>query len=190
MTVTIVAPNAAGGITPRFLELKRMVPAMRREHPLMRDAVDMLAKAPSYDGPRSSGTPQRIARWRTRRAGPSVDRLGAGRALAPAPARRTREATMEGKKAADERDLERQLWAATEVIREAVLRLLQAGEIYPPVIVLAAARVAGEMGADAALEGGEDVENLLDELAEVMRQAGLEHHATLQGEGLLVTGNA
>ena len=95
-----------------------------------------------------------------------------------------------GSKQADARDLERQLWAATETIREAVLRLLQAGEIYPPVIVLAVARVAGEMGANAALEGGEDVERLLGDLAEVMRAAGLEHHALLQGAGLAVTGNA
>jgi hypothetical protein len=91
---------------------------------------------------------------------------------------------MESKKA-DERDLERQMWAATETLREAVLGLLRVGGI-----VLAAARVAGEIGADAALEGGEDVESLLGELAEIMRQAGLEHHATLRGEGLPVTGNA
>ena len=95
-----------------------------------------------------------------------------------------------GGKQTDERDLERQMWAATETLREAVLRLLRVGEIYPQVIVLAAARVAGEIGADAALEGGEDVENLLGELAEIMREAGLKHHATLQGEGLPVAGNA
>jgi hypothetical protein len=91
---------------------------------------------------------------------------------------------------ADERDLERQLWAATETIREAVLRLLQAGDVQPPVIVLAVARVAGEMGAGAALGGGEDVESLLGELAEILREAGLEHHAALQGEGLPVAGHA
>jgi hypothetical protein len=96
---------------------------------------------------------------------------------------------MESKKA-DEWDLERQMWAATETLREAVLGLLRVGGIYPQVIVLAAARVAGEIGANAALEGGEDVENLLGELAEIMRAAGLEHHATLRGEGLPVTGNA
>ena len=95
-----------------------------------------------------------------------------------------------GSKKADERDLERQMWVATETLREAVLRLLRVGGIYPQVIVLAAARVAGEIGADAALEGGEDVESLLGELAEIMRQAGLEHHATLQAGGLKVTGNA
>jgi hypothetical protein len=91
---------------------------------------------------------------------------------------------------ADERDLERQLWAATETIRDAVLRLLQAGGIQPPVIVLAVARVAGEMGAGAALGGGEDVEGLLADLAVILRQAGLEHHAALQGEGLPVAGHA
>jgi hypothetical protein len=58
------------------------------------------------------------------------------------------------------------------------------------VIVLAAARVAGEMNANAALEGGEDVESLLGDLVEIMRAVGLEHHATLRGEGLPVTGNA
>ena len=95
-----------------------------------------------------------------------------------------------GNKQPDERDLERQMWAATETIREAVLRLLRVGEIYPPVIVLAAARVAGEMGADAALEGGEDVENLLGELAGILREAGLRHHATFQAGGPPVAGNA
>jgi hypothetical protein len=95
-----------------------------------------------------------------------------------------------GSKKADEQDLERQMWAATETLREAVLGLLRVGGIYPQVIVLAAARVAGEMGANAALEGGEDVENLLGELAEIMRQAGSEHHATLRAGGLKVTGNA
>ena len=95
-----------------------------------------------------------------------------------------------GGKKTDKRDLERQMWAATETLREAVLRLLRVGEIYPQVIVLAAARVADEIGANAALEGGEDVENLLGELAEIMREAGLKHHATLQGEGLPVAGNA
>ena len=71
-----------------------------------------------------------------------------------------------------------------------MLRLQQVGGIYPPVIVLAVAEMAGEMGADAAMVNGEDVESLLGDLAEVMRAAGLEHHATLQGEGLPVTGNA
>jgi hypothetical protein len=95
-----------------------------------------------------------------------------------------------GSKKTDARDLERQMGAATETLREAVLRLLRVGEIYPPVIVLAAARVAGEIGANAALASGENIEQLLGELVEVVHHAGLEQHATLWGEWLPVTGNA
>jgi hypothetical protein len=69
-----------------------------------------------------------------------------------------------------------------------VLRLRRVD--VPPVVVLAVARMAGEMRADAAMVSGDDVESLLGDLAEVMRAAGLEHHVTLQGEGLPVTGNA
>jgi hypothetical protein len=132
------------------------------------------------DGPASASTPRRLARWRTRRIGPSLDRRGAGGT----------KGVEDGGDKADERDLERQLWAATETLREAVRRLLQAGDIHPTMIVLAVAEMAGEMGADAAMVNGEDVESLLGDLAEVMRAAGLEHHVTLQGEGLPVTGNA
>jgi hypothetical protein len=96
---------------------------------------------------------------------------------------------MEGDKA-DGLDLEQQAWTATETIRETVLRLLQAGDIHPNVVVLAVARVAGETGSAAALASGEDVEQLLGELAEVVRRAGLEQHATFQGEQLPVAGNA
>lgn len=58
--------------------------------------------------------------------------------------------------------------AATDAIRTAVLRLLREGEVHPHLIVLAVARVAGELGASAALAGGQDVEKLLGELADVV----------------------
>jgi hypothetical protein len=135
----------------------------------------------------SAGTPRRSVRWQTHRVGP-IPGPPQRRPASPAPAGRTKGAE-DGEDKADEQDLERQLWAATETIREAVLRL-QRVDILPPVIVLAVARMAGEMGADAALEGGEDVENLLADLAKVMREAGLEHHALLQREGLPLTGHA
>jgi len=92
--------------------------------------------------------------------------------------------------AAEEQDLERQLRAATAALRKAVLRLLRAGEVDPRLIVLAAARVTGELGAAAALAGGEDVETRLRELAEVVRQAGREQHAALRAETLPVARNA
>jgi hypothetical protein len=95
-----------------------------------------------------------------------------------------------GEAGIEEQDLERQLRAATEALREAALRLLQAGEVHPQLIVLATARVAGELAASAALAGGEDVERLLSELAEVVRRAGREHHAALRAELLPVAGSA
>jgi hypothetical protein len=57
---------------------------------------------------------------------------------------------------------------------------------------MAAARVAGGLGAGAALASGQDLEGLLDDLAEALRQAGREHHGTLQAqlEALPVAGNA
>ncbi len=96
---------------------------------------------------------------------------------------------MAGKKA-DGLDLEQQVWAATETIREAVLGLLQVGDIHPNVIVLAVARVAGETGTAAAMISGENVEKQLGELAEVVRRAGRDHQEMLQAEGMLPAGNA
>jgi hypothetical protein len=79
--------------------------------------------------------------------------------------------------------------AATEALRETVLRLLRVGEVHPQLIVLAMARVAGELAA-AALAGDEALEPRLGELAEVVRHAGQEHHRTLQAEMLPVAGSA
>ncbi len=93
---------------------------------------------------------------------------------------------------AEREDIGRQMGVATDAIREASLRLLREGEIHPWVVILAATRVAGELGASAALAGGQDTERLLGELAEVMRQAGRDQLETLRAEGLLspVAGNA
>src|SRR3954463_775938 len=66
----------------------------------------------------------------------------------------------------DERDeLEAQFQTATEGLQRAVMRLFQDGDIHPHVMVLALARVTGEVGAGAALAGGRDPEELLGELA-------------------------
>ena len=73
-----------------------------------------------------------------------------------------------------------QAQAAADAIRATVLRLLKEGEVHPHLIVLAVARVAGELGASAALAAGEDVEVMLGSLAKVVRDAGREHHETLQ----------
>jgi hypothetical protein len=92
----------------------------------------------------------------------------------------------------DQEQLEAQMETAVDAIRETILRLLREGEVHPQIIVMAAARVAGGLGAGAALASGQDLEGLLDDLAEALRQAGREHHETLQAEleALPVAGNA
>ena len=53
-------------------------------------------------------------------------------------------------------------------IRATVLRLLRDGEAHPHLIVLAVARVAGELGASAALAADEDVEAMLSDLGRAL----------------------
>ena len=77
----------------------------------------------------------------------------------------------------DERDeLEVQFQTAMEGLQRAVMRLFRDSDIHPHVMVLALARVTGEVGAGTALAGGQDPEELLGELAEVVCQAGREFH--------------
>ncbi|HEY0409174.1 MAG TPA: hypothetical protein VGE42_02805 [Candidatus Dormibacteraeota bacterium] len=70
------------------------------------------------------------------------------------------------------------------------MRLLQECEVHPHLVVLALARVTGEVGAGAALAGGRDPEELLGELAEVVRQAGREFREMIEAGVLPTTGNA
>jgi hypothetical protein len=90
----------------------------------------------------------------------------------------------------EQEELEAQMEAATEAICATVLRLLQEGQVHPQLLVLAVTRVAGELGASAALASGQSVEALLGELAGVLQQAGRDHHEMLQTELLPVAGSA
>jgi hypothetical protein len=92
----------------------------------------------------------------------------------------------------DQEQLEAQMETAVDAIRKAVLRLLREGEVHPHIVLMAATRVAGGLGAAAALASGQEVEEMLAELAEALRQAGREHHETLRAEleALPVAGNA
>ena len=93
--------------------------------------------------------------------------------------------------AAKAEELGEQLAAATDAIRAAVLQLLQAGEVDPRLIVLAVAQMAGELGASTALASGrQEAEDLLDELAEVVRQSGRDHHEALKVALLPAAGSA
>jgi hypothetical protein len=90
----------------------------------------------------------------------------------------------------EQEELEAQMEAATTAIHAVVLRLLQEGRVHPQLLILAVTRIAGELGASAALASGQEVEKLLGELAEVLQQTGRDHHEMLQAELLPVAGNA
>jgi hypothetical protein len=63
--------------------------------------------------------------------------------------------------------------------------------VDPRLIVLALARVAGELGASTALASGrQEAEGLLDELAEVVRQSGQNHQEALKVALLPAAGSA
>ena len=81
----------------------------------------------------------------------------------------------------DETEAANQMEVATEAIREAVLRLLQEGEVDPQFVVLAAAGVTGELGADIARIGDVDLETVLGDLADLVREAGRAHAEDLAG---------
>ena len=80
--------------------------------------------------------------------------------------------------------------AATKAIRAVALRLLQEGEVHPQLLILAVTRVAGELGASAALASGQGIGELLAELAAILQQAGRDHHELLQALALPVAGSA
>src|SRR5919205_4341731 len=98
--------------------------------------------------------------------------------------------TKGGEETAEQDELEAQFQTATEGLQRAVMRLFQDSDIHPHVMVLTLARVTGEVGAGAALAGGQDPEGLLGELAEVVRQAGREFRRMLEAEALPIAGNA
>src|SRR3954447_21136014 len=83
-----------------------------------------------------------------------------------------------------------QLQTASEAFQGAAGRLLREGEMAPQLIVLAAARVAGELGAGMTMAEGLDIETTLGELADLMRRTGREFHEMLQAEALPTAGNA
>ena len=91
---------------------------------------------------------------------------------------------------AEQRELEAQMQAATEMVERVIQRMLHEGEIHPQLIVLAVARVAGGITAAAALASGEDIDKMLGDVTEHVRQAGHAYHEALRAEMMPVAGNA
>ena len=99
-------------------------------------------------------------------------------------------ATKGGEETAEQDELEAQFQAATEELQRTVMRLFQGRDLHPHAVTLALARVTGEVGAGTALAGGQDPEELLGELAEVVRRAGREFQEMLAAETLPTAGSA
>src|SRR3954447_34488 len=67
---------------------------------------------------------------------------------------------------------------------------VQEGRFQLQLVVLAVARIAGELGAGIAQAGGMDLETILADVTDVVRKAGRSHHELLRAELLPVAGNA
>src|SRR3954451_17003886 len=91
---------------------------------------------------------------------------------------------------AEQDELEAQFQTASEGLQRAVMRLFRDSDIHPHVMVLALARVTGEVGAGTALAEEQDPEELLGELAEGVRRAGREFQEMVRAEALPTKGNA
>ena len=90
----------------------------------------------------------------------------------------------------EQHELEAQLQTVTEALQKTVMRLFQDSDIHPHVMVLALARVTGEVGAGTALAGEQDPEELLHDLAGVVRQAGREFHDMVRLATVTAAGSA
>ena len=87
-------------------------------------------------------------------------------------------------------EVKAQLQIAVQGLGFAVVRLLRDGRVHPHLVLSALAKVTGEVGAGSAMASGEGLEELLDALAETMRQAGREFHAMLKAGPLPPPGHA
>ena len=86
-----------------------------------------------------------------------------------------------------------QMEAATEMVQQTVGRMLHDGDIHPHVVVLAVARVAGELMGALAAASGHDLDEVLRDSTEIVHQAARNHHEAMQAitaEMMPVAGNA
>ena len=99
----------------------------------------------------------------------------------------------EASEEAELREFAEQMETATEMVQQTVGRMLRAGEIHPHLVVLAVARVAGELMGALAAASGHDLNEVLKDSTEIVHQAARNHYDELQAtkaELMQVAGNA
>jgi hypothetical protein len=99
-------------------------------------------------------------------------------------------AVLTGMTMMDDDELEQPMQTALDGVRAAVMRPLQEDEVPPQLVVLAVARVTGELGADIAHAGGVEVETVLSDLADLVRHAGREQYEKQETGAMPVAGSA
>lgn len=87
-------------------------------------------------------------------------------------------------------DLEPEVRAAAEVVRAAVQRLLDAGELDARAVAAAVAMVSGELAAVSAAAGVDTPERSIERHLDIARHAAREWHGRLDVAGLPVVGTA
>ena len=94
---------------------------------------------------------------------------------------------------AELREFAEQMERATIMVQETVGRTLREGEIHPHVIVLAVARVAGELMGALAAASGHNLDEVVKDSSEIVQQAARNHYDELQAmkaEMMPVAGDA
>ena len=99
-------------------------------------------------------------------------------------------------KASEEAELHafaEQMETATQMVQQTIGRMLRESEIHPHLVVLAVARVAGELMGALAAASGHDLEEVLKDSTEIVQQAARNHYGEVQAvtaELMPVAGNA
>ena len=95
--------------------------------------------------------------------------------------------------AAELREFAEQMEMATQIVQQTVGRMLREGAIHPHVVVLAVARVAGELMGALAAASGHNLDEVLRDSTEIVHQAARHHYDEVQAvttELISVAGNA
>ena len=99
----------------------------------------------------------------------------------------------EASEEAEHRVFAEQMEAATVIVQQTVGRMLREGAIHPHVVVLAVARVAGELMGALAAASGNNLDEVLRDSTEIVHQAARNHYDEVQAitaEVMSVAGNA